>query len=340
MWEKEGLRLTNDHYDIVSDGYLTKADGNLVFCNESIKADIPVRGIHNLNIYSEVEINTKILSWCHEYGISLTVFDSRGRYIGRFCNEHSIKRSDVFLNQCLYYKDENLRLYLAKEFVSGEVCNMRSNLRYYLKKDCMDLESSIDFLKLQLKKLEAVDDYSKLLLVEAQSKQRYYSCFNSIVGNREFEFLKRSKRPPMDRINSMISFGNCVLYTFIANDICKTAMDVKIGYLHATGRRMESLNLDIADVYKPVIVDRTIFSLIRTHEIDTAHFTYFDDGSVFLNTEGKRIFLEALYKRLERTKLEDGERINYSGIIWNDLSSLQKSFENLDRKYTAFHYSV
>ena len=110
-------------------------------------------------------------------------------------------------------------------------------------------------------------------MLEAQIRKDYYSCFDLFIKRDEFVFEKRSKRPPQNEVNALISFGNTVLYNYIATEIQKVNLDVSVGFLHSTTNRTKTLNLDIAEIFKPLIVDRVIFSLINKNEINLEHFS-------------------------------------------------------------------
>ena len=121
----------------------------------------------------------------------------------------------------------------------------------------------------------------------------------------------------------MISFGNVFLYNEIAREIYKTPLDIRISFLHSAGRRYQSLNLDIAEIYKPIIVDRVIFSLINHHILsETAHFQTLDNGATYLNKEGKRIFLRYLRDKLQNVLSSHGRHVTYSQLIREDLYDL------------------
>lgn len=129
--------------------------------------------------------------------------------------------------------------------------------------------------------MKKAGDINRLMLMEAKARRLYYAMFNEIISDRAFAFTVRSKRPPKDPINALISFGNVWLYSRVASEIAKTSLDARIGFLHATGDRGESLNLDIAEIFKPLIVDRSIFTLINKGMMDagegekTPHWSYF-----------------------------------------------------------------
>src|SRR5690606_30533649 len=121
-------------------------------------------------------------------------------------------------------------------------------------------------------KIEVAKDIQFLMLEEARMRQFYYKCFNKILKNKEFEFITRVKQPPDNYINTLISFGNSIYYTIVLSEIFKTQLDPTISYLHEPFERRYSLNLDISEVFKPIIVDRIIFSLINKKMIRPEHF--------------------------------------------------------------------
>src|SRR5690606_32259146 len=99
----------------------------------------------------------------------------------------------------------------------------------------------------------------ELMAVEGHAREAYYSTFDYIIGDDDFRFEKRSQRPPLNRLNALISFGNSLCYTIALSEIYKTYLDPRIGYLHATNFRRFSLNLDLAEIFKPIFVDHLIF---------------------------------------------------------------------------------
>lgn len=177
--------------------------------------------------------------------------------------------------------------------------------------------------------------HGDLLLLEAQVRQIYYSCFDSFIGAEDFVFEKRTRRPPKNSVNAMISFGNTVLYNLLASEIYRSALDVRVGFLHSTTRREESLNLDIAEIFKPLVVDRTVFSLINRRIIRREHFTASENNGVYLTQEGKRIFLQTFYEKLDTVVTVKDHKMNYNQIISEEIRKLISHFKNGD-KYIPF----
>lgn len=183
--------------------------------------------------------------------------------------------------------------------------------------------------------LEKMED---MLLIEARARQGYYQLFNEIIAVEDFKFTTRSRRPPQDPLNALISFGNTYLYNRVATEINKTSLDIRIGFVHSTNNRSQSLNLDIAEIFKPIIVDRTIFTLINKRMISTQqHFQTLDGGGIYLNADGKRLFLNALDDKMYQKQTEGNKSINYDARIREEVS---KIFQQVyyDKKYKPYKY--
>ena len=210
------------------------------------------------------------------------------------------------------------------------------NLKYYDKQEKKDKYSEaikkLYRLKSEVKKTE---DYRELLVLEARVRQTYYGCFDEFISREDFVFGSRSRKPPKTNVNAMLSFGNTVLYNLIETEICKTPLDVRIGFLHATNKRRASLNLDIAELFKPLIVDRVIFSLINRGAVSSKHFKAFENGAVYLTDEGKRIFLEAFYSKLETVITVKDRKMSYNSVITDEIRKLTRHLRD-GESYKAF----
>lgn len=239
--------------------------------------------------------------------------------------------------QSLLYSDKQKRLQLAKKIIIAGTQNIKSNIQYYNRRyDNINLSDNIKALSEFKKLMNEADSIEHLMLTEARMRETYFSCFDSILHADGFKFERRSRRPPKNEVNAMISFGNTILYGYIADVIQKTDLDIRIAFLHSANRRSQSLNLDIAELFKPVIVDRLIFSLINKHIIvANKHFTANDDGSVLLNREGKSVFISAFKDKLSQKIDVKGEKLSYAQLISREVWNLRGYILQGD-KYTPF----
>ncbi len=161
---------------------------------------------------------------------------------------------------------------------------------------------------------------------------------NEIITVPGFEFTARTRRPPKDPLNAMLSFGNTLLYNRIAMEINKTSLDIRIGIVHSTTNRSQSLNLDIADLFKPILVDRTIFTLINRKVLDLKRdFVIQEDGSAYLSNIGKRIFISEFNNKLYQKLTEKGRSITYDTKIKEEISKLYRFFMK-GEKYKPYKY--
>jgi CRISPR-associated protein Cas1 len=143
-------------------------------------------------------------------------------------------------------------------------------------------------------------EVGELMGFEGKMRERYYSAWKHIlIGDWSLE--RRVRRPPDNELNALISFGNMWLYTICVGEIYRTQLTPTIAYLHEPGERRFSLALDVSELFKPLIVDRTIFRLVNNRQIDTdAHFDKSMDGC-FLTDAGKQVFLRELEAKLATT---------------------------------------
>ena len=163
------------------------------------------------------------------------------------------------------------------------------------------------------------------MALEGNSKEEYYRTFDVILDNPDFVFEKRTRRPPKNNLNTLISFGNSLIYTVVLSEIYKTHLDPRIGYLHATNFRRFTLNLDVAEIFKPIIVDRLIFSLVGKKVITAKDFEK-DMGGILLKDSARKRFVEELDVRLRTTisLRRMNRKVSYRRLIRLELYKLEK----------------
>lgn len=263
-WYKSAIKKENNEYHIINDGILTKKDYSILFENENKKIEIPAEVTEHINIYSQTIFSSNFFKTLNRHNIRVSLFDQYDHYIGSFMPINYHKSASILIKQVENYINKAKRLEIAKKIIDSGTTNIISNLKYYNKhNDDIQLDKIIDDLKICKQEMKAVKTLEILLLQEARMRELYYSSYNIILNNPEFKFTKRTRRPPKDALNAMISFGNTIIYQKIANEIYKTKLDIRISYLHSAMRRYENLNLDISEIIKPILVDKVIFSLIN-----------------------------------------------------------------------------
>lgn len=319
---------------IFSSGRLERKENTLALETQEDRKIIPINAISEIKVFGELDINKRTLEFLTKNQIPVHFFNHYGYYVGSYYPREALNSGYIILKQAQHYLDTEKRLYLAKAFVLGAVRNILKNLEYY-KRRGKDLESIISFIEERLKNLQGLMSIPEIMKLEGDIRKAYYSSFNIIIQTEEFNFDGRSKRPPENPINAMISFGNSLIYTTTLSEIYRTHLDPRIGYLHETNMRSFTLNLDIAEVFKPVIVDRVIFSLVNRREIQLKHFDS-DVGYSYLTDVGRNIFVKAFEEKLNTTiKYRNLGNVSYRKLIRIECYKLYKHFME-EEDYTPF----
>ncbi|MFW6047303.1 MAG: type I-B CRISPR-associated endonuclease Cas1b [Candidatus Woesearchaeota archaeon] len=273
-------------------GNLNREQNTLVFSNEYTTKRTPVQEIDCIFALSEISINSKLLNYLTQFQIPIFFYNYFGYYSGVYSPRQEAISGKILVEQVKHYDDTEKRLEIAKAFVSGALHNMRKTLMQY--------NLPVENFDKYKEKVHNAKNVQGLLLDEAEIRIYYFRQFNSIINNKEFEFIKRVRQPPDNFINTLISFGNSLLYNTVLSEIFKTQLNPTIAYLHEPFERRYSLNLDMAEIFKPLIADRVIFSLINKKIIKPEHFDK-ELNYCYLNKEGRRLFLREFDNKLQQT---------------------------------------
>lgn len=286
-------------YYIFKSGRLRRKENTLYFKGEddSTKA-IPIEDVDDLYFFGELDLNTKLLNFLGQQGKNVHIFNYYGHYTGSFYPREKNVSGFLLIRQVEHYGDGAKRLFIAKEFVSAAIHNLKRNLIYY-KNRGKEVEDAISAIEAEEPGIEAVSRIDELMGVEGRVRGHYYHAFNQIL-NLDFEFTKRVKRPPDNMVNALISFGNSLTYAATLSEIYVTQLNPTISYLHEPSTRRFSLSLDISEIFKPILVDKLIFKLLNTKMLDEGDF---DEGLgyAYLTEKGRKVFVKEFDEKLETT---------------------------------------
>ena len=309
---------------IFSDGEIKRKGNTLYFESEGRKKYIPVENCKEILVFGEVQFNKKFLEFISQEEIILHYFSHYGYYMGSFYPREHYNSGYMIIKQAEHYLDLEKRKELAVRFVQGAFQNMLKVLQYYNRrgKDLSDRIAAIEELRQQLPGAKGIPE---LMAIEGNGRGLYYQAFDVITDDEFFKFETRSKRPPKNRMNALISFGNSIVYTAVLSEIYKTHLDPRIGFLHTSNFRRFSLNLDLAEIFKPIIVDRVIFTLINKKMLNAKMFEE-KLSKVVLNDKGKKVFIEELENRFKSTiKHKTLKRnVSYRQLILLEAYKLEK----------------
>ncbi len=320
---------------VYNNGDLRRKDNTLQFTNaEGEKRDIPIERIDDIYVMAEMTFNTTFLTYLSQYGIPIHFFNYYNFYTGSFYPKEKLLAGQLLVKQVEHYTDYSKRIVLAKKFIEAAADNIYRNLRYYngRGKDVSGQMSEINDLR---KKISASESVEELMGIEGNIRKQYYAAWNVIV-DQEIHFEKRVMHPPDNMINSLISFVNALIYAKVLSEIYRTQLNPTISYLHEPGARRFSLCLDLSEVFKPLIGDRLIFSLLNRRQITEDSFTK-ELNFLHLKKEASKLVVRELEERLKKTIMhkELGRQVSYQYLMRLEAYKLIKHLIG-EKEYEGF----
>jgi len=290
-------------YYLFNPGRLSRRDNTLKFTpvdedgNEGQPKFIPIESVSDLYVFGSLDANSALFNFMGKEQVNVHFFDYYEHYTGSFQPKDYLLAGKAVVSQVLHYNKDSKRMVLARKFVEGAAFNMLKNLRYYHKRerDFEDNIGAIENLSQQASTASAVD---QLMGIEGNIRQIYYDSFDTIL--RDFSMGGRSKQPPLNEINTLISFGNMMCYTLCLTQIYHTQLNPTISFLHEPGTRRYSLALDLAEIFKSILVDRTIFRVLNKKEIQSTDFSM-ELNCCTSKDSGKKAFVKAWEEKLNET---------------------------------------
>lgn len=282
---------------IMSMGELTRKDNSLCFRKDGKNVYIPVENTKEIFCFNEVSINTKLLDFLSQNNIIIHFYNYYGGYSGTYYPRDHYLSGKLLVKQVLKY--ENDRMSVARAIVKGIGLNIYEVLYHYYKHGKKEVKETTDWIKSDFIRLvEQSRDVKELMAYEGEVWMRFYADFKYFLPE-DFVMNKRVKRPPDNPINALVSFGNTLLYTKTISAIYQTHLDQRISFLHEPSEGRFSLSLDLSEVFKPVIVFRTIFDLVNNHRLQVEKHFEKNVNYCILNEEGRKIFVKAFEERME-----------------------------------------
>lgn len=297
-------KLLNTLYVTSEDAWLSLDGGNItVNCPETEKKKIPLHILEGIVSFSYRGASPGLMGECVKRGIQLSFFSPRGKYLA---SVSGTVNGNVFLRrqQYRYADDSETSLRFARNFIYGKIYNARYFLlkfgrSYVMRVDQEAFSDAADVMKKMLKEARDAISVEELMGIEGTAASAYFELFDQMIlqQKNDFRFLARTRRPPMDRVNALLSFA----YTLLAND-CASALqgsglDPYVGFLHADRSGRRSLALDMMEELRSVYADRFVLTLINNRIIAPADFDLQESGAVLLNEEGRRRFLQEWQKK-------------------------------------------
>lgn len=326
-------------YYLFNPGRMSRKDNTLKFVPvdengvEGTPKYIPIEGISDLYCFGALDANSNLYNFLGKQKVAVHFFDFYEHYTGSFLPKEYLLAGKMQIEQTKHYTSKAKRLKIAQKFIEGASFNILKNLRYYHSRG-KELGGIIETIETYQEKIYESTDVEMLMGIEGNIRQVYYEAFDTILN--DFAMNGRSKRPPKNEVNALVSFGNMMCYSLCLGQIYHTQLNPTISFLHEPGFRRFSLALDLAEIFKPILVDRVIFKVLNKKEIQAKDFDV-QVNSVVLKEGAKKVFVRAFEERLNETIKHRtlNRNVSYKHLVRLECYKLTKHILNID-EYKPF----
>lgn len=320
-------------------------NGIVITQKDGSRKRIPGNTIDSIFCFGNLTVTSPLLEYCCDHGITVSFFSKYGRFYGR---TEGKTRGNVLLRQAQYSllngRNEK-RIHAVKSILTAKANNCKSTLLHFarnhgdLSEDALKASGQIRDLEARLTSAETVDSMRG---IEGSIAEAYFGAFDSMLyaGSPEMRFERRSRRPPRNRMNALLSY----LYSLLISDICSAAesvgLDSAAGLMHSLRPGKPALACDLAEELRSPMCDRLAIAAVNTHMIRPEHFEQAAEEGVWLNPEGKRTVLKEWQTRKQAliTHPETGERIPAGLIPFCQAQLLARFLRGEADSYPAFQW--
>lgn len=296
-------KLLNTLFVTQPEIYLSLDGENVVLLQDDKKlARLPLHNIESIVNFGYTGISPALMGYCAERNISITFLTMNGRFLARVVGE---SRGNVILRKTQYRISDNEErsALIARNFILGKIFNNkwiveRMTRDHPLRVDVQFKEVS-DQLTLIINDIMKCTNLEILRGLEGQAAVTYNKIFDQMILQQKetFYFKERTKRPPLDNVNALLSFA----YTLLANDVASAlesvGLDAYVGFLHRDRPGRASLALDVMEEIRGIYADKFVLSLINNKVVDSSDFVKKESGAVLMKDEARKKFLNAWQKR-------------------------------------------
>lgn len=289
-------KLQNSLYITRDGAYLHKQRETLVIELKKEKLmQVPVHSISAIFCFGNIMVSPQLMGFCGERGVNLAFFTPYGRYLARVQGQQS---GNVLLRREQYRLVDEKAANIAKNIVAAKVQSSKVVLQRQIRNhgENPDISAAVTALNHVIDRLGLQTDLDKIRGLEGEAASRYFGVFNQLFSkdDEKLRFNGRSRRPPKDPINAMLSF----LYSVYGQDVSAAlqgvGLDPQVGFLHCERPGRDSLALDLLEEFRAYIIDRLVLTLVNRGQIKAADFEIEISGAVKLKDDARKLLLQSL----------------------------------------------
>ena len=301
-------KLLNTLFVLTPETYLSLDGENIIVHNgDEIAGRFPLHLFESVFYFGYKGASPALMGACAERGIGLNFFTPAGKFLTGIYGE---SKGNVLLRKKQYAvsSNEESSLAIAKYFIVGKIFNARWVLEravrdYPMRINSESVKTAAAHLSKAYKAAANCTSIDSLRGLEGEAASRYFEVLDELIlqNKEDFYFTSRSRRPPKDNFNAILSFT----YTLMARDCTQAlegvGLDAYVGFLHRDRPGRTSLSLDLTEEFRSVICDRFALSLVNNRILNGKHFISQESGAVLLNDDGRKILLNAWQSRKKDT---------------------------------------
>lgn len=297
-------KLLNTLFITSENAYLSlEGETVCVEINRQKAGQFPLHTLENIVCFSYNGATPAFMGACAKRGIGLSFYSPFGKFLCRVVGE---SQGNVLLRKQQYRisDDKVASCQIARNMILGKVFNCRWSIDrtvrdHSLRVDEERCRKAIQYLTNAMEKIKAESQLDSLRGLEGECASVYFGIFDELILNQKdvFYFNGRNKRPPLDNVNAMLSFGYTLLVNDCANTLEGVGLDSYVGFMHRDRPGRKSLALDLMEELRAVLVDRFVLTLVNNRQIRKEHFQIAENGAVEFTEDGRRKFITAWQER-------------------------------------------
>jgi CRISP-associated protein Cas1 len=271
----------------------------IIHVSEKPKLEIPIREVEQILVFGNIQLSTPVINACLQEQIAVLFMSQSGLYHGHLWSEESTNLDNQLI-QIEKRNNEIFQLSVSKAVVLGKLINSKQLLmRLNRKRKLADVEKAIYGINQDIDALNYVDNLDSLRGYEGIAAARYFPAFGKLITNSAFSFSQRFRQPPIDEVNSLLSFGYTLLFNNVLSFIIAEALSPYIGNFHYGEKRKPYLAFDLMEEFRSPIVDSLILKIINNGEFKPEDFDVVaSTGGVYLSQSARKIFLKQFENRM------------------------------------------
>ena len=322
-------RLFNTLYITTQEAYLARERETVAIYIGDEKKRFPFHNLEGIVCFGNIRLSPFLIGACGEKGIAISYLSEYGKFLGRFSG--AVPGNVLLRRQQYRYADSpQISSQIAKNMITGKIFNTSSVLKRFLrdhpeKAKEGKIEKTITRLENSLTYLRKTPELEVIRGIEGDSAALYFALFGSLIiqQSKDFTFPRRSRRPPMDRTNALISFVYTLLYHDMISACESGGLDPAVGFLHRDRPGRNGLSLDLMEEFRPFFADRLVLSLINRRQISPGDFKVYANGAVYMKENSRKTVMEAYQKRKKeiithpflREKMPLGLLFHYQALL-------------------------